>query len=117
MSGDDAVHAIEDRRRNVCERARRRTRKRHQLQEAHDPGSVADNGSVLEDEAPRCEELIVGEVGEESSGFGVGERKDRELLFGVEEDDDTRRPAAEASATVIQEDRPSNLGAHYWLAR
>ena len=58
------------------------------------------------DEAPAREALVLGEVPDERSGCGVVERKHAESLASVEADDGTRRPAAEPSAGVVEENRP-----------
>jgi len=58
------------------------------------------------DEAPAGEALGLGQVHDERNGCGVLEGKHGESLASVEADDDTRRPAAEPSAGVVEEDRP-----------
>ncbi len=84
MPGDEAVCAIEDRRRNPFEDASRELGALDRLQEAHDAGSVTDNRAVSEDEPPGCRLLARRERGEKRLGSGVFERKERQLLSPVE---------------------------------
>ena len=58
------------------------------------------------DEAPAGEALGLGQVRNERNGAGVVEGKHGESLASVEADDDTRRPAAEPSAGVVEEYGP-----------
>jgi hypothetical protein len=58
------------------------------------------------DESPAREALGLGQVPDERNGCGVVEGKHGESLASVEADDDTRRPAAEPSAGVVEEYRP-----------
>jgi hypothetical protein len=56
-------------------------------------------------EAPAGDALALRQLSDERSGIGVVERKHGEPLAPVEADGDTRRPAAEPSARVVQENR------------
>jgi hypothetical protein len=66
--------------------------------------AVSDERAVAAREAPAGEALGLWERGEQRRRCGVVERQDRQAPAGIEADDDTRRPAAEASAGVVQED-------------
>ncbi len=46
-----------------------------------------------------------GNVFEQPSGFGVGQREQREILSSVESGDDTRRELAEPSGTGVEQRR------------
>jgi hypothetical protein len=67
--------------------------------------AVSDERAVAAREAPAGEALGLWERGEQRRRCGVVERQDRQAPAGIEAGDDTRRPAAEASARVVQEDR------------
>ena len=71
---------------------------------AHD--AVADERAVPSGETPARDALVLRERREQGRCGVVVERQDRKAPGAVEADDDTRRPAAEASARVVQEDRP-----------
>jgi hypothetical protein len=57
-------------------------------------------------EPPAREAHVLRQRCDERGGSGVVEWKDREPLATVEADDGTRRPAAEASARVVEQNRP-----------
>ena len=67
--------------------------------------AVSEERAVTARQAPARKPLVLRKRCEQHRRSGVAERNDRELLAEVEADDDTRRPAAEASARVVQEDR------------
>ena len=66
--------------------------------------AVSEERAVTARQAPARKPLVLWKGREQNRRRGVVERKDREALAEVEADDDTRRPAAEASARVVQED-------------
>ncbi len=109
MSGDDAVHGVEQRSRNARGEARGETGERHGLQEPREPGPVAGHGSVVEREPPRRVPLVFGKPVQERRGSKVAQREECKLLVPVDEDDDTRRPGTETSASVVEQDRPAKL--------
>jgi hypothetical protein len=63
---------------------------------------AADERAVAAHEAPARGTLVLGQRGEERPCLAVVERQDREALATVEADGDTRSPAAEASAGVVE---------------
>ena len=67
--------------------------------------AVSEERAVTARQAPARKPLVLRKGCEQHRRRGVAERNDREPLAEVEADDDTRRPAAEASARVVQEDR------------
>jgi hypothetical protein len=67
--------------------------------------AVAEDRAVALHEAPAVEALVFRQRREKVSRHEIVERDERKAVSSVEEDDDTRRPAAEASAGVVQEDR------------
>jgi hypothetical protein len=67
--------------------------------------AVAEDRAVALHEAPAVEALVFRQGREEVSRHEIVERDERKTLPSIEADDDTRRPAAEASAGVVQEDR------------
>ena len=69
--------------------------------------AVAQERAVATREAPAREALGLWERLEQGARGDVVEREDRQPLAAIEADDDTRRPAAEASARVVQENGPS----------
>ena len=67
--------------------------------------AVAEDRAVSSHEAPAVEALVFGQRREQVSRHEIVERDERKTMPSIEADDDTRRPAAEASAGVVQEDR------------
>jgi hypothetical protein len=67
--------------------------------------AVAEDRAVAPHEAPAVEALVVRQGSEKVSRHEIVERDERQMVPAIEADDDTRRPAAEASAGVVQEDR------------
>jgi hypothetical protein len=67
---------------------------------------VRSKGPVAVHEPPARVTLALGQVSDERRCGGVVERKQGEALASVEADDGTRRPAAEPSAGVVEENRP-----------
>lgn len=75
-------------------------------QEHQAPAVIArDRGTIAEHEPPALAALVLGYPSEQSGGFLVGERQQRQLVPSVERGDDPRRPSAELSAAGIKEDR------------
>jgi hypothetical protein len=68
--------------------------------------AVADDGAVALHEAPAVEALAFRQRSKKVSRHEIVERDERQTVPAIEADDDTRRPAAEASASVVQEDGP-----------
>ena len=66
---------------------------------------VAEHRAVALHEPPAVEALLLRERGEECVRHAIVERKHGQAPAAIEADDGTRRPAAEASAGVVQEDR------------
>lgn len=77
----------------------------HRAQELDSSRPVPDKGAIAAREMPAREALVLGERLEELRRLLVVHREQRELLSPVEEDDDPRRPAAEPSTGVVEEDR------------
>lgn len=69
--------------------------------------AVAEDRAVAPHQAPAVEALVFRQGCEQVSRDVIVERDERQTASAVETDDDTRRPAAEASAGVVQEDRPA----------
>lgn len=72
---------------------------------ADDP--VAEDRAVALHEAPAVEALVFRKGSEKVSRHEIVERDERQTVPAIEADDDTRRPATEASAGVVQEDGPA----------
>ena len=72
--------------------------------------AVAEERAVAPRQSPAREALGLGERLEQRCRGDIVEREDGEPLAAIEADDDTRRPAAEASARVVQEN--GSLDAH-----
>jgi hypothetical protein len=68
--------------------------------------AVAEDRAVTLHEAPAVEALAFRQGCEKIFRHEIVERDERQTVPAIEADDDTRRPAAEASAGVVQEDRP-----------
>jgi len=66
---------------------------------------VTPERAVAVRQAPAGEALVLGELRDKRRCRDVVERQDREPLPAVDADDDTRRPAAEASTCVVEQDR------------
>lgn len=66
---------------------------------------VAEYRAVAPDESPAGVALVFRQRDEEVGCHVIVERDECETMPPIETDDDTRRPAAEASAGVVQEDR------------
>ena len=75
---------------------------------------AAEQRAVAAGEPPARVPLPLGKRREERRGVQVVQRQDREAPTAVEANGDTRRPAAEASACVVEQDRP--LQAHRALS-
>ena len=67
--------------------------------------AVAEDRAVALHEAPAVEALVFRQRREKVSRHEIVERDERKTMTSIEADDDTRRPAAEASAGVVEEDR------------
>jgi len=78
----------------------------HRVGQSPADAEVRPKGAVAVHEAPADESLALGQVSDERGRGGVVERKHGEALASVEADDGTRRPAAEPSAGVVEENRP-----------
>jgi hypothetical protein len=65
--------------------------------------AVAQDRAVPLHEAPALEALAFRQGSEKVSRHEIVERDERQTAPAIEADDDTRRPAAEASAGVVQE--------------
>ena len=70
---------------------------------AHD--AVADRRPVALHEPPARVALVLWEGSSKRLRRRIVERQEREAPPAVESDDDTRRPAAEASARVVEQHR------------
>jgi hypothetical protein len=105
VAGDDAVRAIEQPRRDVLENARERSRDPHRAKELDHATAVPDEPSVDERQAPARVPLRLRKHGEQVARVHLAEAEVRQLLVAVEPGDDPRRPAAEASLLVVQENR------------
>lgn len=66
---------------------------------------MPDESPVAEQQTPTLVPLGIGQRGQKPISGVIVQRQERELLTPVEVDDDTRRPAAEASARVVQQHR------------
>ncbi len=69
-----------------------------------EPGAVAGEAPVREREAPGRVTLLVRKRGEQLRRSRVTEAEERELVLTIECGDDPRRPAAEPSLVVVEED-------------
>lgn len=67
--------------------------------------AVADGRPVALHEPPARVALVLWEGIEQSGRRRIVERQEREAPPAVDSDDDTRRPAAEASACVVEQHR------------
>jgi len=67
--------------------------------------AVAEDRAVALHEAPAVEALVFRQRREKVSRHEIVERDERKTMTSIKTDDDTRRPAAEASAGVVEEDR------------
>jgi hypothetical protein len=112
----DLVEGVDDRRCVECpERACDWLRQPDFAQErCAAPGVTGDRSSVADDEPKAPESLIFGHVGEQAACLVIGQRKERNLFVLVELDDDTRRPPAELSGAVVEQDRAKRP---YWTRR
>jgi hypothetical protein len=112
MTSDDAVQTIEQSGRQTCEEARRRASRLQYAAELDDAGPVADEPSVGEDETPARELLVLGKRREQVRRPPVPQPEVRQLIVAIEPGDDPRRPAAEASVVVVEEDGTSRRIGH-----
>jgi hypothetical protein len=103
---------------NALERRTQTTRQAQLAEERRTGSSVAaQRRPVAEDEPPALRALVLGNRRKEPVGLAVPEREQREPLASVERGDDPRRPAAEASAAVVEEHGPKHHARSVRLAR
>lgn len=78
-----------------------------QLREQPHPAALVagDGGAVLEDQPPALAALLLVDALEEPLGFVVGEPNQGQRPSSVQRGDDPRRPAAEPSATGVEQHR------------
>jgi hypothetical protein len=107
MAGDEAVPTIENRLRREPQETRERLRQAERLQELPAPGATAHCGSIREYEPPAGLAFHGRHRVQQLPRLRVVQREERELLAAVEPGDDPRRPAAEASLGVVQQDGPA----------
>ena len=69
--------------------------------------AVAHRRPVALHEPPTRVALVLGEGVEQTDRRRIVERQEREALPPVDSDDDTRRPPAEASASVVEQHWPA----------
>ena len=99
------VSGVECARGDECEDATKRSRQSHRGEEIDPPGAVAHQRAVRPHETPGRVPLFLCDLCEELLGGPVLEREEGKLTVAVEPGDDTRRPAAEASLVVVEEER------------
>jgi hypothetical protein len=95
--------------RDSLEHARDRSAEPCRASELDEPRPVPDEPAVSKREAPALVARGLREWSEERARFLVVDREDGKLVVPIESDDDTRRPAAEASTRVVEQDRPAEL--------
>ena len=66
---------------------------------------MTDDPAIGHGESPALVALRLRDRGQELFGPVGVDRKERQLAVAIEADDDTRRPAAEASAAVVEQHR------------
>jgi hypothetical protein len=76
--------------------------------------AVAEDRAVAIHQAPAGQALVFRQGREKVACDVIVERDERQTVSAIETDDDTRRPAAEASAGVVQEDRPAQRHRAPW---
>ena len=105
MAGGELVECIDERRCSGPREYPTEGSRQPELREQHyAPAAVPGNRpSVTKDEPPALSALLLGHGGQQPAGFRVPERKEGELLAPVERGGDPRRPAAEPSPAVIEE--------------
>jgi hypothetical protein len=106
MAGEHLVDAVDERAGPERSQAATERPRQPQLGEHSDPASVVagEGRAVAQDEPPALVPPLVRDRLEQALRRLVGQREQRELLLSVERDDDPRRPAAELSAAVEEQD-------------
>jgi putative membrane protein len=105
-----AQGALEPKR--ACEAAERPERP-NGLEQPDGRGAAGHHPPIGFDEVPAGEPLLLGERLEERFGAGVAHGKQRESPAPVEPGDDPRRPAAEPSVAVVEENGATKLGSRH----
>jgi hypothetical protein len=112
MSRDESIRAVEGSGRDALEKRCKRPGEAGRSYEIDDPGPVAGAAPVRERDAPRRVTLLIRERREQAHRSQVAEAEERELVPAIECGDDPRRPAAEASFVVVEEDGARDLLGH-----
>jgi hypothetical protein len=106
MPRDELVQHLEHAARKQGEGSREPTGAPHLLEHGDAAATEADERSVPQDDAPAREPLVRPEHRQMLSRLGVVQRQERKLVVPVERGDDPRRPSAESSPAVVEQDRP-----------
>jgi hypothetical protein len=106
MARDEPDEGVEERRRaDRPEPAAEPPREPDLREQLHGPaGSQPHRCPVAVDEPGALVPHGLRHRREQPGDLGVGERQQRELILPVEPGDDPRRPTAEASAVVVEQD-------------
>jgi hypothetical protein len=94
------------------EQTRRPTSPSHRAEQRDAAPSAPDEPPVPENQVPGREAFVGAKRGKEVTRVRIVHRQECELLAAVERGDDPRRPATEASAPVVEQDRSAEL-VHY----
>lgn len=113
MARDEPVGGVNERRQPESpKQAAERASQPDLGDEGHACPAVARNQcAVAEDEPPALVALVLRHGREQTAGLLIGKREQGHLIASVEPGDDPRRPAAEPSATGIEQNRARKAGA------
>ncbi len=111
VARDDTVERVDGRRKAEAVERHAQVVGDVQLAQERDAAAAvaAEQRPVAEDEPPALAALLRPDSEEQRRGLGVRERQQRELVAPVERGGDPRRPAAEPSAAVVEQNRTPGL--------
>jgi hypothetical protein len=107
MPSDDVIEAVERAVRNGAEETGGESSEAHRLEEGGEAFPLAREHPVSMGKAPARQALACRKLLDERRRVRVAQGKEREGPVPVDDGDDPRRPAAEASTGVVQQYRPA----------
>lgn len=107
MSRHDLVQRVEQRRRSGgLQNSTERTSHPDRDEKRHAPAGVpGKQAPVPEDKPPTLVTRLLGDGREQTAGFLVGQREQRQFFMPINRGDDPRRPAAELSGPRVEQYR------------
>jgi hypothetical protein len=114
VAGHELVERVEEGRgAEGPQRAPERAHRTHFEEQSDAASGIARDGrAVPEDEPPALVARVIGHRREQTSGFLVGQRQQRQLFTSVELGDDPRRPPTELSGAGVEQNWAPQPGIH-----